>query len=183
MRLPHLEGKKILVSAVSVVAVIPLVFSVVMLVAVPIESVEGKNLTVMKDTNNDGMMDFVLPSGKVYVSVGENRYRSNEIVFTGAGYEPKEFTFSNGTMGPFSNATADLNPSPLHFIDSNGDGTIDNCIFINFGDFSMILYRNDGSGTFVPTKSVNIKMDANPDYFAVIDSRELRRRHSPVNWL
>lgn len=178
MRFPRPEGKKILVSAVSVVAVVPLIFSVVMLVAAPIESSDGKNLTILKDINNDGRLDFVLPSGKVFVNVGENRYQSNEIVFTGSGFDMMEYAFSNGTLGPFSNATADLNPSPLHFIDSDEDGSFENCIFTNYGDYSVILYRNDGSGTYIPTKSVNIKMDANPDYFAVIDSRELRRRLS-----
>lgn len=183
MRLPRLKGKRILVSVVSVVAVIPLIFSAVMLVAAPIGASESKNLTTLKDTNSDGRVDFVLPSGKVFLNVGENRYRSNEIVFTGGGYKPQEFTFSNGTISPFSSATSDLYPSPLKFLDTNGDGRFDTCIFMNYGDLNMILYRNDGSGTFVQAKSVNIMMDANPDYIAVIDIRELRRRQPMVSWL
>jgi hypothetical protein len=165
---------------IGVVAVLPLVFSAVLLVAVPIVSAEGRSLSTLKDVNDDGMMDIVMPSGNVLISVGDNEFQSNEVVYTGKGFEMKKYAFSNGTLISLSNETV-LSPSPLSFIDKNGDGTPENCIFMNYGELSMILYRNDGHGTYVPTKSVNIQADANSDYFAVVDFRELRRRFPSTN--
>ncbi|MFQ6060367.1 MAG: hypothetical protein ACE5KV_03590, partial [Thermoplasmata archaeon] len=86
--------------------------------------------------------------------------------------------FLNGTLGPFANLTSNLTPSPLRFVDIDGDGSYDRCIFTNYGDYSMILYRNDGEGTYLPAESVNVNADANTDYFAVVNTIELRKGYS-----
>ncbi|MFQ6061376.1 MAG: hypothetical protein ACE5KV_08840, partial [Thermoplasmata archaeon] len=83
--------KKIPTTAVSIVTILPLLFSTLMLVSVPIQPAEGRNLTSLKDINEDGRVDILISSGRVLLNVGENRFRSNEVVFTGSGYELKEY--------------------------------------------------------------------------------------------
>jgi len=174
---------KFLTGVVGVVTVLPLVFSAVMLVSVPIVAGEGKTYTMLKDVNHDGRMDIVTPSGDIFYNVGDNRYRSNEIIFTGTGYQLKEYAFDNGTLVPYTDPTSDLTPSPLYFLDQDADGVPETIIVTNYGDFSMTLYRNDGTGTFKPVKSVDILADPTPEYIAVIDIWELKKKNGNIQLL
>jgi hypothetical protein len=157
-------------------------FSAVMLVSAPIVAGEGKSLSMFRDVNQDGNLDIVTPSGMVYYNVGENRYRSHEIIFTGSGYTLKEYAFSNGTLIPHLGPRTDMEPSPLNFLDHDGDGIPETIIFTNYGDLSVVLYRFDGSGTYAPIKTVDIRADATPDYIAVIDIKELRKKQGIVDF-
>ncbi|MCK4444032.1 MAG: hypothetical protein KAW09_05780, partial [Thermoplasmata archaeon] len=74
---------KIVTCAIGIVTVLPLIFSAVTVVAFPIDAGESKNLNTLQDVNDDGRVDIVTPSGRIYYNVGENRYRSNEVVFNG----------------------------------------------------------------------------------------------------
>ena len=177
MRFPR---SRLLTCAIGVVTVLPLLFSAAMLVAAPVVADEGRNLSMFQDVNQDGNIDIVFPSGKIYYNVGENRYRTNEIEFTGTGYKLKEYTFSNGTLAPLLNPSFGMEPSPLHLLDVDGDGIPETIIFINYGDLSMVMYRNDGTGTFSVVRSLDIQSDMTPDYIAVFDNKELRKKQGMV---
>jgi hypothetical protein len=168
---------------IGVVTVLPLVFSAVMLVSAPVVAGEGKSLSMFRDVNGDGRIDIVTPSGEVYYQVGDNRYRSNQIVFTGTGYALKEYAFSNGTLAPYLGLASVSEPSPLHILDHDGDGIPETIIFTNYGDLSKIMYRSDGTGTFSVVKTLNIQADMTPDYIAVFDNRELRKKQGMVELL
>jgi hypothetical protein len=154
-----------------------------MLVSVPVVADEGRQLSMFRDVNQDGRIDIVFPSGEVYYNVGENRYRSNRIVFTGTGYELMEFGFSNGTLVPLLNEALDMEPSPLYFLDEDGDGIPETIIFTNYGDLSMVMYRGDGTGTFSVVRSLDIQSDMTPDYIAVFDNKDLRKKQGMVELL
>ncbi len=153
MRFPR---SRLLTCAIGVVTVLPLLFSASMLVAVPVVADEGRDFSMFQDNNNDGRIDIVLPSGKTYYNVGENRYRTNEIEFTGTGYFLKEYAFCNGTLAPLLNPSFGMEPSPLYLLDEDGDGIPETIIFTNYGDLSMVMYRNDGTGTFSAVRSLDI---------------------------
>ncbi len=174
---------RFLTGTVGVVTVLPLVFSAIMLVSVPIVAGEGNTYTMLKDVNRDGRIDIVTPSGDVFYNVGYNRYRSNEIIFTGTGYQLKEYAFDNGTLAPLTSSSSELTPSPLYFLDQDADGVPETVILTNYGDFSMTLYRNDGTGTFRPVRSVDVLADPTPEYVAVIDIRELKKKDGNVQLL
>lgn len=171
---------RLLTCAIGVVTVFPLLFSAAMLVAAPVVADEGRNLSMFQDVNQDGNIDIVFPSGKIYFNVGENRYRSNEIEFTGTGYWLKEYAFSNGTLAPLLNPSFGMEPSPLYLLDEDGDGIPETIIFTNYGDLSMVMYRNDGTGTFSVVRSLDIQSDITPDYIAVFDDKELRKKQGIV---
>lgn len=171
---------RVLACVVGVVTVLPLVFSAVMVVSVPIVAGEGKSFLTLKDVNNDGRMDIVTPSGEVYFNVGGNRYRSNEIVFTGAGFALKEYSFVNDTLAPYVGPVSEMEPSPFSFLDYDGDGIPETIIITDFGDYSMTLLRNDGTGTFTPVKTMDVQADPSPEYIAVFDDRELKKKQGNV---
>lgn len=174
---------KILTCAVGVVTVLPLVLSAAVLVSFPVVAGESKNLTMFRDVNADGKIDIVTPMGEVFYNVGNNRYRSNEIIFTGDGYRLKEYAFANGTLVPYLGPVSSMDPSPFHFLDQDGDGIPETIIFTNYGDFSMTLYRDDGTGTFTLIKSVDILADPTPEYIAVIDLWELKKKYGEIELL
>ena len=180
MRFPR---SKILTCAVGIVTVLPLILSAAVLVSFPVVAGEEKDLTMLRDVNADGKIDVVTPSGQVFYNVGDNRFRSNQIMFTGDGYRLREFTFANGTLVPFVGTHAALDPSPFYFLDQDGDGVPETVIFINYGDFSMTLYRNDGTGTFTLIRSVDILADPTPEYIAVVDLWELKNKHGEIELL
>ena len=177
MRFPR---SRLLTCAIGVVTVLPLLFSASTLVAAPVVADEGRDFSMFQDVNHDGNIDIVFPSGKIYYNVGENRYRTNEIVFTGTGYKLMEYVFSNGTLAPLLNPSFDMEPSPIHLLDEDGDGIPETIIFINYGDLSMVMYRNDGTGTFSAVRSLDIQSDMTPDYIAVFDNKELRKKQGIV---
>ncbi len=178
MRFPR---SRLLTCVIGIVTALPLVFSAAMLVAVPVVADEGRNLSMFQDVNQDGNIDIVFPSGKTYYNVGENRYRTNEIEFTGTGYRLKEYFFSNGTLAPLLNPSFSMEPSPLHLLDEDGDGIPETIIFTNYGDLSMVMYRGDGTGTFSVVRSLDIQSDMTPDYIAIFDNKELRKKQGIVD--
>lgn len=180
MRFPR---GKILTCAVGIVTVLPLILCAAVLVSFPVVASEGKDLTMLRDVNADGKIDIVTPTGQVFYNVGNNRYRSNEIIFTGDGYRLREFTFVNGTLIPILDTYPTMHPSPFYFLDQDGDGVPETVIFVNYGDFSMTLYRDDGTGTFTLIRSVDILADPTPEYIAVIDLWELKKKHGEVELL
>jgi hypothetical protein len=151
-----------------------------MLVSVPVVADDGKNLSMFRDVNQDGKIDIVFPSGEIFYNVGENRYRTNQIMFTGTGYKLIEYGFSNGTLAPILGPASDMEPSPLHFLDEDGDGVPETIIFTNYGDLSMVMYRGDGTGTFSVVRTLDIQADVTPDYIAVFDDKELRKKQGMV---
>ncbi len=174
---------KIVTCAIGIVTVLPLIFSAVTVVAFPIDAGESKNLNTLQDVNDDGRVDIVTPSGRIYYNVGENRYRSNEVVFNGTGYKLKEYTFVNGTLVPYLGPGSELSPSPFFFLDQDGDGVPETIIVINYGDYSMTLYRDTGTGTFTAVKHVDVLADPTPEYIAVVDIWELKKRYGEIELL
>jgi hypothetical protein len=94
-----------------------------------------------------------------------------------------EFGFSNGTLVPLLNEALDMEPSPLYFLDEDGDGIPETIIFTNYGDLSMVMYRGDGTGTFSVVRSLDIQSDMTPDYIAVFDNKDLRKKQGMVELL
>ncbi len=174
---------KVLTCAIGIVAVLPLVFSAVTVVAFPIDIGESKSLNTLRDVNDDGRVDIVTSSGRIYFNVGENRYRSNEIVFDGTGYKLREYSFMNGTLVPLVGPATTTDPSPFFFLDQDDDGLPETIIVINFGDLVTTLYRNDGSGTFIPDLQIDITADPTPDYVAIVDLRELKKKYGEIQLL
>ncbi len=174
---------KIMTCAIGFVTVLPLVLSAVTVVAFPIDVEESKNLSVLRDVNDDGRLDIVTPSGRIYYNVGENRFRSNEIIFDGTGYRLKEYTFVNGTLTTYQGPSSDLSPSPFYFLDQDGNGVPETIIVTNYGDYSMTLYRDTGTGTFVAVKHLDVLADPTPEYIAVVDIWELKKKYGEIELL
>jgi hypothetical protein len=154
-----------------------------MLIAAPVVAEDGRDFSMFQDVNDDGKIDIVLPSGKTYYNVGENRYRSNEIEFTGTGYRLKEFAFSNGTLAPLLDPAMNYEPSPVHLLDEDGDGIPETIIFTNYGDLSMVMYRKDSTGTFSAVRFLDIQADVTPEYIAVFEDKDLRKKQGIVTLL
>jgi hypothetical protein len=180
MRFPR---SRTLTCVIGIVTALPLIFSAAMLVSTPVVADDAEHLSMFQDVNQDGRIDIVFPSGAVYYNVGENRYRTNEIVFTGTGYVLMEYAFLNGTLAPLLSPASDMEPSPLYFLDEDGDGIPETIIFTNYGDLSMVMYRGDGTGTFSVVRSLDIQSDMTPDYIAVFDNKELKKNRGMVQLL
>ncbi len=141
----------------SLVAIFSLSLAVMVSPAIITATEVSSSNIILKDMNNDGLVDVVDSQNNVFWNQGNHQFSSNDMIITKLLLSREDSSLYYAINDPI-NATSLISKPPL-FVYNSIHIEEDRSLVMNNYNLSATFYKNNGFGTYLPKWFINPALD------------------------